>query len=265
LNFFEYKKVLVQNNQTSFFWELCEEVEKQIEIIYFLISISQQQDKGQLIAALALSQIKEVEDEKVSRYKSSEDIINESLTEGPATKVFIRLAEDLYRNMFVRNMESFETFLSDLLSDIYIKNPNMLKSKETITLDEVLHFEDKVELIKYVTESRVMKLQMQGHRALSKYLSERHGLSWFNEQDELVLSKAISIRNLIVHNKSRVNYQFLKLNKDMQLKIGDVFNVKKIADEIVINILKISSNIDNITSKKFDMPVVSFQHHKEKA
>ncbi len=113
---------------------------------YFTFSATGQ---SQLIAAFALSETNEVPDDKISDYKSMGEIKSETLTTGPATNKFIELGEDLYRNMFVRNMGNFETYLSDIFSSIYSINPSMLKSKETITLEEVLQFDDKDDLIKY--------------------------------------------------------------------------------------------------------------------
>lgn len=260
---YEKLKEISKERHSSIFWEYCDEVEIQIRVIYLFITLAQKQDKGQLIAKLALSKFNEKPDDDVKRYQDMDEIKSEVLTEGPATRAFFKIGEDLYKNMFVRNVENFETFLSDILAKLYHQKPDMLKSKETITIDEVLQFENREELIKYIAETRIMKLQMQGLRAVNKYVNERHGLKWFSDSDVELLNKVTATRNLIVHNKSRINFHYLSLYPNSNFSVGEKIQVRKVADSEICNVLSIASKVDATTVEKFGFETIRFEDYKK--
>jgi hypothetical protein len=245
---------------TKIFWDFCDEIEVQFRIIYLLITFAQEKDHMQFLARKTLIELGEIPFEKADEETADESPDESKILKGPATKAFIKVTSDLYRNMFVRIMENFETYLADILAEIYIEKPEMLKSKETLTLDEVLRFECRDDLIKYISEKRVNNLQMQGLKAIRKHVAEQHGLNWFTDEDETFLDRAMLTRNVIVHNKSRVNHIYLKKYPDCGHELGHKLKVKAYAESMVPRILEIASKLDLITAEKFE-----FEIYKQKS
>lgn len=65
----------------------------------------------------------------------------------------------LTRILFSSFVDNFETYLSDLLYEIFLADPKTLKSNETITVEEVLKCSDLQEFIEYLAKKKLGKLQ----------------------------------------------------------------------------------------------------------
>ncbi|XOV92164.1 MAG: helix-turn-helix domain-containing protein [Bacteroidota bacterium] len=65
----------------------------------------------------------------------------------------------LQRILYASCADNFETYLSDLLYEIYLANPNSLKSKQQVTIEEVLSCSDMQEFVNYWAKKKLSKLQ----------------------------------------------------------------------------------------------------------
>ncbi len=130
-----------------------------------------------------------------------------------------------------RAVDSYLTYLSELLSLIFRASPGSLRSSEEVKLDFVLAHPTRAGLIKAIIDRKVNQLSYQGMRSLSEFLSRRLGFELF--QDKHSLERAVllvEVRNLIVHARGIVNDTFIQRvakppvprGKQMRFTINDV-------------------------------------------
>jgi len=110
-----------------------------------------------------------------------------------------------------RVVDSYLTYLTELLSLIFRASPASLRSGEEVKLDFVLAHATRASLIKAIIDRKVNQLSYQGMRSLSLFLSKRLGFDLF--QDKQSLERAVllvEMRNLIVHTRGIVNDTFIQ-------------------------------------------------------
>ena len=65
----------------------------------------------------------------------------------------------LSRILFSSVVDNFETYLSDLLYEIFLAYPETLKSQQTVTIEEVLNCSDLQDFVKFWAKQKISKLQ----------------------------------------------------------------------------------------------------------
>ncbi len=124
----------------------------------------------------------------------------------------------------------FETYLVDVFDDIATQDKRILFSSQKITHEDALRAASPADLQRLITEERKAELTRAGFAGLEKTF-EKIGLPIVPmlepppraEQEDirrrLVLLSAI--RNLIEHNRSVVNREFMELVPDSGYALGD--------------------------------------------
>ncbi len=135
----------------------------------------------------------------------------------------------LTRILFSSLVDNFETYLSDLLYEIFLANPTTLKSAQQVTIEEVLNCSDLQEFVKYWAKQKIGKLQkgsVKGFIKDNKQISDLNILD-INKQTEI--EKILQIRHLYSHRNGIVDEKFLQyhaglytLNAEHQMPISEV-------------------------------------------
>ncbi|MEJ5993215.1 ATP-binding protein [Pedobacter sp. Du54] len=115
----------------------------------------------------------------------------------------------LARILFSSFVDNFETYMSDLLYEIYLSNSNLLKSKQTVTVEEVLNCADMQEFVKYCSRQKVLKLgkgSVKGFVNDNKEISQL-GIVKQNEVSEI--ERILQIRHLYAHRNGVIDDKFL--------------------------------------------------------
>jgi hypothetical protein len=146
----------------------------------------------------------------------------------------------LVRILFSSCADTFESYLSDLLYEIYLANPNTLKSNEQVSIQTVLNCSDIEEFVDVWARRKLAKLQrgsVKGFIADNKQISS---LSVFDEAQQDEIEKILQIRHLYSHKNGIVDDKFLKyfpgqyeLNEEHILAIDAVIdNLECLADAV---------------------------------
>jgi len=117
----------------------------------------------------------------------------------------------LKRILFSSCVDTFEKYLSDILYEIFLANPNTMKSEEIVTIKEVLECADIQEFIIYFAGKKLQKLQ-KGN--IKGFLKDAKQLSDLNAIDETALdevSKILEIRHLFTHRNGVADQKFLSV------------------------------------------------------
>lgn len=126
--------------------------------------------------------------------------------------------------IYVRAIDNFTTYFKDILAEVVLNKPEILKSKETERLDFILSFESNESLIKGIAEKKIEELFYKGIVDKEKYFSERLGIKIFKDEIEKNdINMLIKQRNLVVHNRGKISKEFVHDFPNNNLEVGHTF------------------------------------------
>ncbi len=133
----------------------------------------------------------------------------------------------LMRILFSSCADTFETYMSDLLYEIYLANPATLKSGEQITVKEVLDCTDMQEFVDFYAKKKLAKLQRGSVKGFIADNAQIGGLGVFNADRQDGVEKLLQIRHLYSHRNGIVDEKFLRyypglgINDEHQMPLDD--------------------------------------------
>jgi len=152
----------------------------------------------------------------------------------------------LTRILFSSFADNFETYLSDLLYEIFLANPDTLKSQKEVTIKEVLDCSDMQEFVHYWANKQISKLQkgsVKGFIEDNKQISKLEAIDGLEQKE---IEKILQVRHLYSHRNGIVDEKFLQyfsgefdLNSEYEIPIS----------ELLKKLLYISGIVNNIDAK----------------
>jgi hypothetical protein len=123
---------------------------------------------------------------------------------------------------FCRAVNSFQTYLAELLTMIFEARPETLKSKKKMVSREFCVEQYAAnDLISALAEQTVNELAYQSLKDLADFFNETLHLPLFMDEKDLEAAALnVDIRNLITHNRGIVNRFFLQRHPDYPAQIG---------------------------------------------
>jgi hypothetical protein len=128
----------------------------------------------------------------------------------PATLTTVKEGKVLTRILFSSIVDNFETYLSDILFEIYLAKPETLRSEQVVKVEDVLNCADIQEFVTFWAKQKISKLQkgsVKGFIAENKQIKDLNVVSSI-VQDEI--EKILQIRHLYAHRNGIVDDKFLK-------------------------------------------------------
>lgn len=149
----------------------------------------------------------------------------------------------LARILFSSFVDNFETYLSDLLYEIFLAKPATLKSSSTITVKEVLDCSDLQDFVNYLAKQKIGKLQKGSVKGFISDNPQIKDLNIIDNFKQNEIERILQIRHLYSHRNGMVDEKFLQyftsefdLNSEHQMSIdeicGKLFYLAEIAHEI---------------------------------
>jgi len=170
--------------------------------------------------------------------------------------VFYRLMTEMALS---RAVDSYLTYLTELLSLIFRASPESLRSSEEVKLDFVLAHTTRAGLISALIDRKVNQLSYQGMRSLSQFLSRKLGFDLF--QDEESLERAvllIEIRNLIVHARGIVNDTFIQRVAKPSVPFGK--RIRLSINDVAMHIAFLDRSVSDIEARAHDKFGIKLPH-----
>lgn len=159
----------------------------------------------------------------------------------------------LLRILFSSFVDNFETYLSDLLYEIYLAKPNTLKSKQTVTLEEVLNCNDMHEFVHYWAKEKLGKLQKGSVKGFIEDNHQIKNLNAIDKNTQIEIEKILQIRHLYTHKNGIVDEKFLQyftgqfsINEEHQISVQEVC-------EKLLYLANIIDDIDNKAITKYSL------------
>jgi uncharacterized protein YutE (UPF0331/DUF86 family) len=166
-----------------------------------------------------------------------------------------------------RAVDSFLTYLSELIALLYKTRPETLRAnidsetdrgtRPLVPLDLILEHRTMDDLVGAIVERRVSDLSYKGLPDLSVYLEKRLGFRLFvNESDRDEAIRIVESRNVIVHNRGRVNQTYVSrvasaatsdLGKDLPLGVESLFHDTRF-------LAHVTADVDARAIEKWSLP-----------
>ena len=176
---------------------------KIIDLFYFTLHLAHNADRAALTASKALISVAKNEEER-QRYQ---DIIDHPER---AVKKLNQFGALNSRNLTVTTVDAFLWFISATIQGAMKKRPEMIKSGESVKIEDIFEFSNKRELINYLIDKKVNSLSYGGMSKIEKFISNSMGISMFSDHDARQLMQIfVEVRNIHVHNRGFVNQVFL--------------------------------------------------------
>ncbi|MGO9096220.1 MAG: hypothetical protein ACLQGV_13475 [Bryobacteraceae bacterium] len=160
---------------------------------------------------------------------------------------------------FCRGVDSFLVYISDLLSTIFRTRPEILKSKETVTLDFLIEHLAAEDLILALVEKKVNALAYLGMKDVAEFFQKKLALPLFTDSADLVKATIyVDIRNLITHNRGVVNRLFKQRQPAVPAELGTSieFESDSQAGEMLGFLVHCARDLDTRAASKFSLPTI---------
>ncbi|UDL87764.1 hypothetical protein LGH82_21645 [Mesorhizobium sp. PAMC28654] len=171
----------------------------------FSVTLAHGVDENRVRAAKALLKAMDPASEDYLKYQKTLD------NPDAMAKRLAQYATLNARNLVTGTADSFLWYLSKIIQMAIKKRPELLKSSESIKIDDLMHFRRRTELVEYLIDKKVNELSYGGMKKMEQYFQDRLGISAFGDastRDMLVLF--MEVRNIYVHNRGYVNSVFLE-------------------------------------------------------
>ena len=161
----------------------------------------------------------------------------------------------LMRILFSSCADNVETYLSDLLYEIYLANPDSLKSGQQVTIKEVLDCNDIQEFINYYAKKKLSKLQrgsVKGFIAENQQINSLNAITALQQEE---LEKILQIRHLYAHKNGVVDEKFLThfpegfvINESHEMSLDSCLHYLKFISETMFSIDKAALRVHSLAT-----------------
>lgn len=158
----------------------------------------------------------------------------------------------LCRILFASFVDNFETYLSDLLFEIFLAKPQTLKSKQMVTVEEVLNCSDIQDFVRYWAQQKLHKLQKG---SIQGFISENQQIKDLNILDAALITKIdqiLQVRHLYIHRAGIVDEKFMKHFPTSTINTAYELPVKEICLELMF-LARIADQLDKGAIGKYDL------------
>lgn len=159
----------------------------------------------------------------------------------------------VYPQYLAMTIAHLEAFVGDSLQTICRVRPEILKCNRSISWKAVVESPDRDALLQALTEAYCYELGQKSICLKLEYLREKHGVSGeYSSADLELIEEAELLRNLILHNGSRVSLEYLRRTKQSGLRVGERVQVSlPFAQDLGEAAMRLAGNLYIAVSSKF--------------
>lgn len=162
----------------------------------------------------------------------------------------------LSRIIFSSAVDNFETYLSDLLFEIYLAKPDTLKSNQEVKVEDVLNCADIQEFITFIAKQKIGKLQKGSVKGFIADNKQIRDLNAINVSEQGDIENILQIRHLYAHRNGIVDDKFTKyypvgypVGTEHQMSIDDILDKIEYLATIV-------DKIDKVAIAKYNLSTI---------
>lgn len=163
----------------------------------------------------------------------------------------------LTRILFSSLADNFETYLSDLLYEIFLAKPESLKSKKTVTIKEVLDCADLQEFVHFWANKQIGKLQKGSVTGFIEDNNQIKSLNAIDADQQKEIEKILQIRHLYSHRNGIVDEKFRQyFSGQFELNSEHEMAVSEVLDKLAF-VAFIANKIDTSAIDKYSLAAAS--------
>lgn len=158
----------------------------------------------------------------------------------------------LTRILFSSCVDNFEGYLSDLLFEIFLAKPETLKSKQEITVEEVLNCSDIQEFVRYYARQKLLKLQKGSVKGFISENKQISALRVIDPVSQAEIEAILQIRHLYSHRNGIVDEKFQQYFPGYALHLEHAMSIDGICEKLLY-LVKIADLVDREALQKYDL------------
>lgn len=171
---------------------------------------------------LAKSRLSKADEKRFNKIGSMVENLTDIDIFVPVQMQLFRQFPELIRILGLSHLVTiFEGYLGDIIQEILLAHPDILKSGKQLTAEEVLTLGGRKEMVAYLAEKEVEELQHSPFQKVVKYFDDKFNI---NLNASIVspeqITEILATRNIHIHNRGVVNQRFRKLVKGSPLRLG---------------------------------------------
>ncbi|MFD2564156.1 hypothetical protein [Aquimarina rubra] len=161
--------------------------------------------------------------------------------------------------IYVNTIDNFNTYFKDILSEVVLKKPQILKSQESEKLDFILEHESLDDLISSIASKKIEELFYKGIKDIEKFFKSRLNIDIFKtDEHRKNINFYIQLRNLTVHNRRKISKEFAKQFPEYVNQIGQHLNFEfSYVSKMNLCLFNFVATIDEEISKKFKLKIIT--------
>lgn len=206
-----------------------------------------------------LSVTTEAKRKVIEHYLEALSIINDSkkllFPDGISTISSSAKGRLLQRILFSSIADNFETYLSDLLYEIYLAKPQTLKNGQKVTIKEVLNCADMQEFIEFWAKKKISSLHKGSVKGFIEENKQINQLGVINDTIQEEVEKLLQIRHLYTHRNGIIDEKFLNhfntatLNDEHKMSVDEFCTKLKYLSGVI-------EKIDTASINKYSLSVI---------
>ena len=190
---------------TKTFYLFVSDYRRSVDTFFFMLNLAHHADDASVSAAKALVPFYQEGDAERKRLQETID------NPGRMARKLSEFSGVNSKNIAANTAEAFLWYVSNIIQIAIKKRPEMIKSNETIRVEEILNFSTRRELINYLIDRKINSLSYGGLKQIERYFDETLGIALFeSDRERKLLRVFIEIRNVHAHNRGYINSLFLE-------------------------------------------------------
>jgi hypothetical protein len=160
---------------------------------------------------------------------------------------------------FCRGVNSFQTYLAELLTLIFEARPETLKSQKLVTREFCVEHYAANDLIAALAKQTVDELAYRSLKDVARFFEKTLRLPLFTKREDLEKTALhVDIRNVITHNRGIVDTLFVQRHPEFSSELGHPISLKKDSDtgEQLGGLLFFARQLDLRAIQKFGLPTL---------
>ncbi len=219
------------------------------DFFLFNIMIATRVDDQRMTAAKALA--------KLGRPKDVEALKLAEEEPEPAFKKLQEFGRLQQENICIRSVNNFMSYLSEIVQASLMKKPEILRSSESVKLEDILRFSNYKELVAFLVNRKVNELSYKSLSDFEDFIRDRTGLSLSESEDHKNnIMFGIEVRNAFTHSRGIVTdttiRRLSKIDHGRSISVGRRFEAG--FDELVSisnSLVAVARDLDQRFCEKF--------------
>lgn len=180
--------------------------------------------------------------------------LNTLLEDGSIEKNPELIRRFCYETLVCKAVDDFKYYLSDTLLTIFISKPDALKTKEQISIEEALRYDNREDLVTWLAEKKATSLMYKGIDNVLDFFKNKLGIK--HDLPSLTISRAksaVALRNLYVHKRGIADCKFLQTYSDCSFTAGEYATIPREEVQKCCNSLfSIAEHLNGLLVSKFE-------------